>query len=156
MADWCCYLIRCLDNNQTYIGATNNFPKRLATHNRGKGAKATKGRTWIPVVTVGFFDKRSCLSFESGWKRLCRRRTADRLIGLTSQSRHVGYNDDPAWNRIMDLLYFTHNTTFIGTKFMINYDDRHPLFTTFYTVTWYFEPIVRKLPWPYFVSLSKA
>ena len=30
----------------TYAGYTNNLKRRLSLHNRGKGAKFTKGRTW--------------------------------------------------------------------------------------------------------------
>ena len=30
----------------TYVGYTNNIKKRLDLHNRGKGAKFTRGRKW--------------------------------------------------------------------------------------------------------------
>ena len=30
----------------TYVGYTNNLKKRLILHNKGKGAKFTRGRRW--------------------------------------------------------------------------------------------------------------
>ena len=30
----------------TYVGYTNNLKKRLSLHNKGKGAKFTRGRQW--------------------------------------------------------------------------------------------------------------
>ena len=30
----------------TYVGYTNNLKKRLNLHNKGRGAKFTKGRNW--------------------------------------------------------------------------------------------------------------
>ena len=30
----------------TYVGYTNNLRKRLTLHNRGKGAKFTRGKNW--------------------------------------------------------------------------------------------------------------
>ena len=30
----------------TYVGYTNNLNKRIALHNRSKGAKFTRGRKW--------------------------------------------------------------------------------------------------------------
>lgn len=41
------YLVECKDHT-FYIGYTNNLEKRIKTHNAGKGAKYTRGRT--PVV----------------------------------------------------------------------------------------------------------
>lgn len=47
---WVVYLVRCADDS-LYCGITNNLERRLAAHNRGKGAKYTKSR--IPVVLAG-------------------------------------------------------------------------------------------------------
>ena len=35
-----------IDKSITYVGLTNNLKKRLSTHNKGKGAKFTRGRKW--------------------------------------------------------------------------------------------------------------
>lgn len=46
MTEWVVYLLECSDGT-LYCGITNNLEKRLRTHNRGKGAKYTRGR--LPV-----------------------------------------------------------------------------------------------------------
>ena len=42
------YLIGCYKNSKliTYVGYTNNLKKRINLHNKGEGAKFTKGRFW--------------------------------------------------------------------------------------------------------------
>ena len=35
----------------TYVGYTNNLKKRLNLHNKGKGAKFTRGRRWKIIYT---------------------------------------------------------------------------------------------------------
>ena len=47
MNSWLVYLVRCGDNS-LYCGITNNLEKRIAIHNKGKGAKYTRPRQ--PVV----------------------------------------------------------------------------------------------------------
>ena len=34
------------DESISYVGYTNNLKNRLLLHNKGKGAKFTKGRKW--------------------------------------------------------------------------------------------------------------
>ena len=157
-----CYLIQSLDTRHTYIAASNDQPNRLKNHNNADpdrkrlGAKRTAGQTWIPVIIIrGFPDKKSCLSFESGWKRLVRNRKSDRLamLNILSQKK-IRYTTDPKYNRILVLLYFVDNTTFIGTKFMLNYDMRHPYFDMPNLSIEIFQEdfFIRSLPWPYFIS----
>ena len=38
----------------TYVGYTNNLKKRLNLHNKGKGAKFTRGRYWKIIYTEKF------------------------------------------------------------------------------------------------------
>ena len=76
---WICYILLSLDTNRTYVGATDNLYRRLCDHNglhgQSRGAKATKGQQWIPIVFIsGFNSKIVCLSFESGIRRMPRRR----------------------------------------------------------------------------------
>ena len=55
MSEWLCYIVR--SENRTYVGITNNLPRRLRQHNgeiKG-GAKATRGRAWTLVCTVHGF-----------------------------------------------------------------------------------------------------
>jgi predicted GIY-YIG superfamily endonuclease len=70
---WVCYLLKSTVCNRTYIGATNNFKKRIRQHNgeiKG-GAKYThSNRPWKPVCIVyGFKDNSHALCFEWRVKR---------------------------------------------------------------------------------------
>lgn len=158
MDGWVCYLLMSLDTGQTYIGSTNNIQNRLANHNNAikkRGAIRTRGQTWVPILFIsGFHHKNACLSFESGWKRLCYNRSNRRLFLLNGiYGINLCYTRDARWNRIMDLLYFVHNITLLDTKFKINYDIRHPicppeeLFIKIFMEDW-----IKDLPWPYFID----
>lgn len=164
MCDWVCYLIMSLDSTETYIGSTNNCVKRLDNHNNNdpsikrRGAKRTRGRMWTPIIIIsGFHHKNACLSFESGWKRLARTRNNMRLVPInimTDQS--LVYSNDPRWNRLMDLLYFVHNFTLIGTKFMINYSIQHPVVQPdILIINIFMEEWIEDLPWPHFVHIHQ-
>ena len=106
--NWYCYLI--YFNNKTYIGSTNNFPKRLKNHNTGKGAKRTHGNVWIPAIVLeGFGSKESCLSFETCWKRLYYNRSQCkcrlRAINLIKGTNYM-YGKDGVDNRLLDLMVY--------------------------------------------------
>lgn len=154
MADWVCYMIACLDDNGTYIGASNNQPKRLHNHNTGRGARRTKGKTWVPIVVIsGFPDKKSCLSFESGWKRLhsSRSETKLQLINLMAGTNYR-YSSCTKWNRLLDLLWFSHNFTYIDTKFISNAALKHPVCEPpILTVNTFAGEFIKDFPWPHFV-----
>jgi len=156
MSNWVCYLISSLITNQTYIGATNNFEKRLNKHNYGKGAKKTKGQKWIPIVVIsGFHHKNACLSFEAGWKRLAKTRSNIKLqpINILSSQNITYISTDTRWNRIVDLLFFIHNVTLIDTKYKLNHNYIHPLCIPFnLTINIYAEDIISILPWPFFIE----
>lgn len=161
MADWVCYLLMSLDSNDTYIGSTNNPTRRLNNHNNNnnnikrRGAKRTRGQTWIPILIVtGFHHKNACLSFEAGWKKLAKKRNNNRLIILNTMiEQELTYSQDTKWNRIMDLLYFTHHFTLLDTHFRINYDMRHPLCQPEQlTINVFMEDWICRLPWPHFIS----
>lgn len=66
------YILKCSDGT-FYTGSTTDIDKRIATHNAGKGAKYTRGRT--PVVlrySESFATKREALKREFKIKRLSR------------------------------------------------------------------------------------
>lgn len=66
-----CYLIQTLDERRTYIGATNDFSRRIKQHNRilSGGAKSTAGYEWKPLIhIVGFQSRNQLLRFEWLWK----------------------------------------------------------------------------------------
>ena len=48
----------------TYVGYTKNLTKRLYLHNRGKGAKFTRGRKWKIIYTEKYFTKKGAISRE--------------------------------------------------------------------------------------------
>ena len=48
----------------TYVGYTNNLKKRLNLHNKGKGAKFTRGRRWKIIYTEKYRTKNEAISRE--------------------------------------------------------------------------------------------
>ena len=91
---WVCYLLKSVDSNKTYVGATNDLVNRLNDHcginGKSKGAKYTKGEMWYVVLYVkGFKNKIECLSFEYQFKRM-RKKNIDlssyNLINLGNES----------------------------------------------------------------------
>ena len=48
----------------TYVGYTNNLEKRLNLHNKGKGAKFNRGRTWKIIYSEKFLTKKEAISRE--------------------------------------------------------------------------------------------
>ena len=45
----------------TYVGYTNNLKKRLNLHNKGKGAKFTRGRIWKLLYFEKFKTKKEAI-----------------------------------------------------------------------------------------------
>ncbi len=75
------YMVKCSDNT-IYTGYTNDLKKRINTHNKGIGAKYTRGRT--PVVLCyyeEFEDKIEAQSREWHIKKLTRKKKLE-LIGM--------------------------------------------------------------------------
>jgi putative endonuclease len=71
-ASWKVYMLCCRDGT-LYTGATNDLERRLATHNRGKGAAYTRAR--LPVTLVWSepaADRGAALRREAALKRLSR------------------------------------------------------------------------------------
>jgi putative endonuclease len=69
---WRAYLLECKDGS-LYAGVTNDVPRRVATHNAGKGAKYTRCR--LPVLLVWRsvkLDKSAAHRLEARIKRLPR------------------------------------------------------------------------------------
>ena len=48
----------------TYAGYTNNLKKRLNLHNKGKGAKFTRGRRWKVIYTEKYITKKEAITRE--------------------------------------------------------------------------------------------
>ena len=48
----------------TYVGHTGNLKKRLDLHNKGKGAKFTRGRRWKVIYTEKYATKKEAITRE--------------------------------------------------------------------------------------------
>jgi putative endonuclease len=53
----------------TYVGWTSDVARRLAQHNSGKGARTTRGRTWVLLHSEWFSTRREAMSREWHLKR---------------------------------------------------------------------------------------
>lgn len=58
MSDHFVYVLRCGDDT-LYTGYTTDVQRRVAEHDRGEGAKYTRGRTPVELVHVESFESRS-------------------------------------------------------------------------------------------------
>jgi len=52
------YVVRC-DDDTLYTGYTTDVERRVREHDRGEGAKYTRGRTPVELVHVERFDSKS-------------------------------------------------------------------------------------------------
>lgn len=67
------YILKCNDNT-LYTGYTNNITDRILTHNSGKGAKYTRGRTPVQLVYLEEYkDKITAQRREREIKKLTRK-----------------------------------------------------------------------------------
>lgn len=73
---WCVYVVRCADHT-LYTGIARDAQKRVAEHNRGRGAKYTRNRLPVRLVyTEPAGDRGAALRREYEIKHM---RTADKL-----------------------------------------------------------------------------
>jgi putative endonuclease len=80
VSDHYVYVLRCADDT-LYTGYTTDVDRRVAEHDRGEGAKYTRGRTPVELVHVESFDSRSAaMSREHEIKQLSRAEK-ERLVG---------------------------------------------------------------------------
>jgi len=65
------YLIGSHKRNRftTYVGYTNNLVKRINLHNKGEGAKFTKGRTWKLMYYEKYSSKKLAMRRENYIKK---------------------------------------------------------------------------------------
>ena len=65
------YVLGCRDAHgwRTYVGWTNDLEKRLARHNDGTGARATRGRSWILLYAERYPVRGEAMSREWHLKR---------------------------------------------------------------------------------------
>tara|TARA_B100001121_G_scaffold305285_1_gene322296 strand:+ start:46 stop:303 length:258 start_codon:yes stop_codon:yes gene_type:complete len=53
----------------SYVGYTNNLKKRLSLHNKGKGAKFTRGSSWKMIYKKKYTSKQEAMSEEYKLKK---------------------------------------------------------------------------------------
>ncbi|XXG85415.1 hypothetical protein AAC387_Pa11g0494 [Persea americana] len=116
---WSVYLIISSQLPKTYVGATNDFSRRLKQHN-GKlkgGAKASHaGRPWTCACIVqGFKDQSEACMFESKWKSFSRKlprkkEVEDTGIGADdgAGSLHLLKHREAALNRVKGCVDCSH------------------------------------------------
>ncbi|MEW8627447.1 MAG: GIY-YIG nuclease family protein [Candidatus Thiodiazotropha sp.] len=79
-SDWYVYILRCTDNT-LYTGITNDIERRVDEHNRGVGAKYTRGRTPVELVFVETLpDRSAALRRELAIKRM---KTTEKQMMIT-------------------------------------------------------------------------
>jgi len=90
------YILECSDGT-FYVGWTNNLKKRIKTHNQGKGAKYTRGRTPVNLVYWEEYDSRSDAQKREITIKNYSRKEKERLI---NESRHGNNNE-----KSIDIIY---------------------------------------------------
>jgi len=76
-----CYIVECSDGTY-YTGWTTDPERRVATHNKGRGAKYTKIRLPVKLVFVEEqLDRRTAMQREIAIKRMKRERKARLIAG---------------------------------------------------------------------------
>lgn len=79
--DYYVYILQCNDKT-FYIGYTTNLQRRIKTHNKGIGAKYTRGRTPVKLLYYETYQGKSdALKREFALKKLTRKEK-EKLIEL--------------------------------------------------------------------------
>ena len=77
------YMLKSLGQKKTtYVGYTNNLQKRVKLHNKGKGAKFTKGKKWKLIYKERYETKSKALSREYYLKKNRALRNIIKFINL--------------------------------------------------------------------------
>lgn len=78
------YVLKCRDES-LYTGWTNDLEKRIKTHNSGKGAKYTRGRTPVKLIYYEKYDdKLIAQSREREIKKLSREKKLELIESKTN------------------------------------------------------------------------
>lgn len=95
MDGWVVYLVECRDSS-LYCGITNNLEKRIAIHNKGKGAKYTRSRLPVVLLVVS-----TCMSMSLALKleyKVKQQRRDLKIEYLKQSIEGMGINDYSVWN----------------------------------------------------------
>ena len=65
------YMLKSISHskNKTYVGYSINYKNRLSKHNKGSGAKSTKGYQWVLIYKKLFLSKTKALKYEYQLKK---------------------------------------------------------------------------------------
>lgn len=75
--NWCVYILECSDGS-LYTGITNNLEKRMQEHEKGAGAKYTRGKAPFTVIyKEECLDRSEASRREAGIKRLSHKEKTD-------------------------------------------------------------------------------
>ncbi|MCU0667644.1 MAG: GIY-YIG nuclease family protein [Patescibacteria group bacterium] len=58
------YILKSLNNNEKYIGYTEDLNNRLTDHNSGKSKHTSKYKPWKVIWYCAFEDKEHAIAFE--------------------------------------------------------------------------------------------
>lgn len=93
---WSLYIVRCSDGS-LYTGITNNLGRRVDQHNRGLGAKYTRGRRPVELAYAETCADRSEASKrEYAIKQLSLHQKRQLIFESQRQTRSGFPNNDPA------------------------------------------------------------
>jgi predicted GIY-YIG superfamily endonuclease len=93
---WVLYVLRCADGS-LYTGITNNLHRRMEQHNRGQGAKYTRGRGPVELVYAeACADRSEASKREYVIKQLSLQKKQQLILAFQRQARSGFLNDNPA------------------------------------------------------------
>jgi len=81
---WYVYILKCSDNT-LYTGITTDVTRRLKEHNNGRGAKYTRNRRPIELMTVFEVNNRSEASKEEYRIKQLKREEKFKLININNE-----------------------------------------------------------------------
>lgn len=71
MKFWCVYMIKSFKDGSIYTGISTDYKRRIEIHNKGKGAKYTRGRgPWYLMTSLEASTKSEALKKEAKIKKL--------------------------------------------------------------------------------------
>lgn len=77
---WCVYVLRCVDGS-LYCGITNHLARRIEQHNRGTGARYTRGRAPVKLARAWPHpDRSTAAKAECAFKKLNRQAKEARIV----------------------------------------------------------------------------
>lgn len=83
---WWVYILRCEDDT-LYCGATNDLSSRIAAHNRGAGAKYTRGRGPVTLAFAKKIGSKSATMKREAWIKRLPRNAKLKLIKTAKRKR---------------------------------------------------------------------